>query len=320
MTGHCRLSLLFLVLCALTTTAVAGKPGEIVFSKSLINPSAPASIISQFNSGDKIYAVAFLEKSIAENIGSATKKAEVEVFLYELKPPAYSYQQASEVQLESNTLWVSGEALKKTFLPLDIVPGTDAMTAYGSQELLYQKFGNEFYGPVKFATALSDLGPGEHTIVVKATCNYNVVSAGKFVVKGSDYGVYKKMAAALNDAASGASTKTAVMPKAARSDKSLESDMTGAFKSSQTYKERIKGEVLRVVIVDSDWMVRRNELTGVILHRYIRAAFAVKNSDGTCTVWPLVTFQQDYAGNKFQATRFDGVGDPYKIPCESVNK
>ncbi|MCJ7484252.1 MAG: hypothetical protein MUO31_14965, partial [Thermodesulfovibrionales bacterium] len=59
---------------------------------------------------------------------------------------------------------------------------------------------------------------------------------------------------------------------------------------------------------------------GIILHRYIRAAIAVKNSDGTCTVWPLVTFQQDYVGDKFQKTRFDGVGNPYKIPCEHVGK
>jgi hypothetical protein len=75
-----------------------------------------------------------------------------------------------------------------------------------------------------------------------------------------------------------------------------------------------------VVIIDPDWTVRRHEISGVILHRYIRATIAVKNSDGTCTVWQLVTFQQDYEGNKFQKTRFDGVGDPYTIPCENVMK
>jgi len=61
-------------------------------------------------------------------------------------------------------------------------------------------------------------------------------------------------------------------------------------------------------------------IADVILHRYIRAAIAVKNSDGTCTLWNLVTFQQDYASNAFQKTKFDGVGDPVKIPCENVDK
>jgi hypothetical protein len=314
-----RLAALFLILGILSIDTFAQKPGEIVFAKTLIDPQHPAALASQFQSGDNVYAMAFLDKSILAMVGSV-KKVEVEVFLYELKPAQYSYQQPSEMQLEANTLWVSGNALQRTFLPLDIVPKTSAMTAYGSQDLTYQKFGGEFYGPVIFAAALSRLEPGEHTIIVKLSCNYNFVSAGKFVIKGSDYAVYKKMSKDLNESASGANTKTAVMAKAARSDQALEKEMISAFKSSQTYRDRIKGEVLRVAIIDPDWMIRRHELTGIILHRYIRAAFAVKNSDGTCTVWQLVTFQQDYAGNKFQKTRFDGVGDPYKIPCENVWK
>ncbi len=314
------LASLFVILCILSFNALAQKPGEIVFSKTLIDPSKPAALTTQFQTGDYIYAVAYLDKSIMDIVGSEQKKVDVEVFLYELQPPLYSYQQASESQMESNTLQVLGGALQKPYLPLDIVPGTNALTAYGGQELVYRKFGSGFYGPVAFATALSQLGPGEHTVIVKLNCNYNFVATGKFVIKGNDYTVYKKMSKDLNDYASGASTKSAVMPKAARSDKALESEMIGALKSSQTYKERIKGEVIRVVIVDPDWMIRRNELTGVILHRYIRATIAVKNSDGTCTVWQLVTFQQDYVGNKYQKTRFDGVGDPYKIPCENVNK
>jgi hypothetical protein len=300
--------------------ALAQKPGEIVFSKTLIDPSKPGSLTTQFQAGDNIYAMAYLDKSILDIVGSAQKKVDVEVFLYELQPPLYSYQQASESQLVSNSLQVLGNALQKPYLPLDLVPGTNALTAYGGQELVYRKFGSGFYGPVAFAKALSQLGPGEHTIIVKLNCNYNSVSTGKFVIKGNDYTIYKKMSDDLNDYASGAGTKSAVMPKAARSDKGLESEMISALKSSQTYKDRIKGEVLRVVIIDPDWMIRRNEITGAILHRYIRATIAVKNSDGTCTVWQLVTFQQDYAGNKYQKTRFDGVGDPYKIPCENVNK
>jgi len=315
-----RLLALALFSAFLSLSALAQKPGEIVFSKSLIDPAKPAALTTQFQTGDNIYAMAYLDKSILGILGSEEKKVDVEVFLYELQPPLYSYQQASESQLESNTMQVLGSALQKSYLPLDIVPGTNALTAYGGQELVYKKFGSAFYGPVAFATALSQLGPGEHTIIVKLNCNYNSVASGKFVIKGNDYTVYRKMSKDLNDYASGASTKSAVMPKAARSDKALESEMISALKSSQTYKERIKGEVIRVVIIDPDWMIRRNEITGAILHRYIRATIAAKNSDGSCTVWQLVTFQQDYVGNKYQKTRFDGVGDPYKIPCENVNK
>ena len=308
-------------ICFVSMSLFAQKSGEIIFSKSMINPANPAGLSTQFQAGDRIYAVAFFDKNIIGMAGSSTAKTvDMEIFIYELQPPLYDYQQPSEVQLETGALKVSGEALQKNYLPVDIIPGNDEMTAYGSADLVYKKFGPKFDGPVKFAERMGQLGAGEHTIIVKVNCNYNFVAEGKFVINGDDFSAYNQMANEINDAASNLKTKEAVMPKAALSDKKLESEMIAAFKASQTYKDRVKGEVLRVVIIDPDWMIRRNQLTGVILHRYIRAAIAVKNSDGSCTVWQNVTFQQDYVSNSFQATRFDGIGDPFKIPCENVNK
>jgi hypothetical protein len=301
--------------------AFAQKSGEIIFSKKLINPSGPAGLTAQFKSGDNIYSVAYFDKTIQELSGSGTKKnVNMEVFIYELKQPLYDYQQPSEMQLETSALMVSGAALQNKYLPLDIIPGTSDMTAYGNPDLVYKKFGPKFYGPVKFAERFGKIEPGEHEIIVKIKCNYNVVSEGKFIIKGDDYTVYQKMSDAINESASNLKTKDTVMPKSARSDKDLESEMLVAFKNSQTYKDRVKGEVLRIVIIDPDWMTRRHQISGVILHRYIRAAIAVKNSDGTCTLWNLVTFQQDYVSNAFQKTKFDGIGDPLKIPCDNVNK
>ena len=192
------------------------------------------------------------------------------------------------------------------------------MTAYGSADLLYKKFGQKFYGPVKFAEEISKLEPGKHTIIVKLKCNYKFIAKGKFIIEGEDFSGYEKISSKLNKLASGVKSKNAVMPKAALSDKTLEAEMVNAFRKSQTYKDRVKGKILRTVIIDPDWITRRNDLTGRILHRYIRAAIAVKNSDGTCTVWRNVTFQQDYVGGSFQKTKFDGIGDPYKIRCENV--
>jgi len=248
------------------------------------------------------------------------KKISAEIFIYELKPPLYSYQQPSEMQLEVSTVWLSGDLLQKKYLPVDIIPKSDATTAYGNPTIYYEKFGNEFYGPVKYAKAISKLGAGKHTLIVKINCGYQEVATGQFTIQGEDYSVYKKMAGDLNSAADNFKSMSAVMPKASMSDKKLESEMISVFKNSQTYKDRINAEVVKLVIIDPDWYIRRNELTGTILHRYIRTAIATKGKDATCTVWQNVTFQQDYIGNKFQKTKFDGVGDPFKIPCENINK
>jgi hypothetical protein len=310
-----------LILCLLSMNAFAQKSGEIIFSKKVINPSDPGGLITQFQSGDNIYSVAFFDKAIQELSGSGTKsKVTMEVFIYELKQPLYDYQQPSEMQLVTSTLTVSGAALQNKYLPLDIIPGTSDMTAYGNPDLFYKKFGPKFDGPVKFAERFGKLEPGEHEIIVRLMYNYGAVAEGKFIIKGDNYAAYQKMSTGINESASNLKTKDTVMPKSARSDKKLESEMLAAFKNSQTYKDRVKGEVLRIVIIDPDWMTRRHQITGVILHRYIRAAIAVKNSDGTCTLWNLVTFQQDYVSNAFQKTKYDGIGDPLKIPCENVTK
>ena len=312
---------LIVAVCICVAAASGQQPGEIIFSKSMISLSKPAGVTTQFQAGDNIYSAAFFDKAIGGmSSRKGVKKIEMEIFLYELKAPLYDYQEPSETQLETSALTVSGDFLSKKSLPVDIVPAPGSLTAYGNPDLAYRKYGKSYSGPVKFAEALGKLDGGEHTIIVKVRANYDFVAEGKFTVKGDDFSGYATLSETLNDAVSNLATKAAVMPKAVRSDKTLEADMVKAFKVSQTYKDRVKGEVLRVSIIDPDWMIRRNTLTGVILHRYIRAAIAVKNSDGTCTVWQNVTFQQDYVGNKFQKTRFDGIGDPFKIPCENLAK
>ena len=295
--------------------------GEIIFSNKLIDPIKPSNLSIKFKAGDNIYSVAYLPNSIvALSSNRNSKTVNVEVFLYELKKPLYEYQQPSEEQIEYSDLKVSGDALSNKYLMVDILPNTQEITAYGNKDLYYEKFGSDFYGPVKYAKGLAKLSAGDHTIIVRININYSPVAEGKFTISGNDFSIYDDLAEQLNNAADNIKTKDAVMPKDEMSDKKLEAEMIAVIKSSNTYKDRIKGEIIRLVIIDPDWTIRRNELTGVILHRYIRATIAVKNADGTCTVWKLVTFQQDYVGGKFGKTKFDGVGDQYKIPCENVGR
>ncbi|MBK7632232.1 MAG: hypothetical protein IPJ23_16300 [Ignavibacteriales bacterium] len=313
--------LFFFLTILISSNLYPQNSGEIIFSNKLIDPNKPANLLIKFNSGDNIYSVAFLPNTItALSSNKNSKKVNVEVFLYELKPPLYDYQQPFEEQLEFSNLQVSGTALSDKHLLIDIAPSIESITAYGNKDLYYEKFGSDFYGPVKYSLALGKLSTGNHTIIVRININYSPVAEGKFTISGSEFDTYNNLSTQLNKVADNLKTKDAVMPKAEMVDKKLEADMISVIKNSNTYKDRIKGDIIRLVIIDPDWTIRRNELTGVILHRYIRATIAVKNADGSCTVWKLVTFQQDYVGGKFGKTKFDGVGDQYKIPCENVGK
>ena len=117
------ISVLFFLTCLLCLNASAQTAGEIVFSTQAIDPAAPAGLTEKFAAGENIHAVAFFDQSLLGLIGkNAASKVIVEIFLYELKPPLYDYQQPSEAQLEFGSLTVTGDALQKNFLPVDIVP------------------------------------------------------------------------------------------------------------------------------------------------------------------------------------------------------
>jgi hypothetical protein len=297
--------------------------GEITFSKSPVDPLNPASSMSEFKTGDAIYAVAYLAQTVQELFNAQPNaKLEVEVVVFEIKPPQYSYQQPSEEQLTFGSMWVSGSALQNKFLVVDLAPEPDKTSAYGTSEITYKEFGEKFDGPVNYAESLSKLQSGEHILKIVVRCNYNDAATGNFKISGDDFSIYKTLSEKLNVAATGAGAKNAVMPAALKSDKNLETSMITAFKNSNDWKSGWLNatEVLRINIVDADWYVRRHEISGAILHRYIRAAIAVKAKEGNCACYKLVTFQEDYEGGKYLPLKYDGAGERIPINCENVMK
>jgi hypothetical protein len=297
---------------------------SIIFSKTPFDPlQPPAEPVTIFNTGDHIYAVAYFEKTIQELYNAQpADKLFIESFIYEIKPPLYSYQQPSEQQLTFVSVRVSGSLLQNKYLVLDIAPDPEKTTAYSNPEMVFKEFGKKYDGPVNFSESLSQLQPGENKLNFVVRCNYADAAKGRITLTGSDFSFYKTLAGNLNLAAQSVGAKNATMPKALKKDPALEGQMLAAIKKSNDWASgRFDAtEILRLVIIDEDWMIRRHELTGAILHRYIRAAIAVKTKDGHCAYYNLITFQEDYTGGKFQPLKYDGAGDKVMMNCENVNK
>lgn len=300
----------------------AQNAGEIIFSNSVINPLQAGNSITDFQAGDAIYAVAYLPQTVMELYNAqAASKLDVEVFIYEIKPPLYDYQQPSEEQLTFVSMRVSGEIIKQKFLTIEIAPDPAQSAAYTTAGITFKEFGKKFDGPVNFTETLSKLQPGKHTLKIVVRCNYADAASGTVTITGNDFGMYKKKSDELNTLAQNAGAENAVMPVAKKTDATLESHMIAAFKGSNDWKTGFidATDVLRISIYDADWFIRRNELTGAILHRYIRAAIAVKAKNGNCAYYP-VTFQEDYVSGKFQPLKYDGVGDKVMLDCGNVKK
>jgi hypothetical protein len=296
------------------------EPGGIIFSSSPINPEQPVDLKTAFQAGDKIYAVAYLPKTVRElyENSSPTAKLQVEVFVYEIKPPLYSYQQPSEQQLDFTNMWVTGSIKDQKYLVVDLAPDPATTTLYKNKDLEFKEFGKKYDGPAKLAEALGKLASGKHNLKVLVKCYYADVAKGDLTISGENFSVYTDMAQQLNTVAASAAAAGAVFPKAVVTDAAREAKMVAAFKNSNDWKTGfIDGtEVLKTAIT-YDWEIRRHEISGAILHRYCIAAIAFKTKAGGCA-YRKVTFQEDYVGGKFQPLRYDGAGDKVMMDCANL--
>ena len=315
------------------TTGDDGKQGislddesfNIVFSNTPIDPLNPGVSTKRFTTDDHIYAVAYLPKTIKDYYQNVKPDARlnVEVFLYSVKISPYEWiKEPVKEQLVFSNMVISGDLINNKYLVIDLLPDPGNTNAYGTDVVSYKKFGPKFEGPVAFAENLSQkLEPGENVIEVLVKCYYQDVASARLMITGDDFSVYDGLSVKLNELASGADTKNARLPKAERNDPAMEKQMIAAVKSSNAWsnKRLDATDILRVNIYNADWHIRRHEISGAILHRYIRAAMAVKTQSGQCAYY-IITFQEDYVGGKFQPMKYDGAGDKIMMECENVNK
>ncbi len=294
--------------------------GEVIFSASPISVQQPENLKNEFASGDKIYAIAYLPQTVKELYPNAlpNEKLQVEIYIYEITPPLYEYQSPMETQLAYAAMRIDGSLKNSSQLEIDLVPDPSETSAYGNPEIIYNKFGKKYEGPVDFANALALLTPGMHQIKVVVHCYYSPVAEGKFTLKGNDFGAYATLANQINEAALNAGAASAQFPKAVITDAAREAQMVAAVKNSNDWKSGFidATEVLKTAIT-YDWEIRLHEISGAILHRNCIAAMAVKTKSGECAYYK-VTFQEDYVGSKFQPLKYDGIGDKTAIKCENL--
>lgn len=296
---------------------------NIIFSSTAIDPDNTGASSVRFNSGDNVYALAVLPQSVRKYFSDVKpdSKLDVEIFLYSVKISPYEWiKDPVQEQLAYSGMKISGSLIDKNYLLIDLLPDPGNTNAYGNDEIFYKKFGQKFDGPAAFAEELSNkLEAGDNVVEVLIKLNYQDVATGRIMISGSDFSAYSDLADKLNELGAGAGKKNARLPKAERKDPTMEKQMIAAVKNSNAWsnKRLDATEILKVNIYDADWHIRRHEISGAILHRYIRAAMAVKTQSGQCAYY-IITFQEDYAGGKFQPMKYDGAGDKVMMECVNV--
>lgn len=301
------------------TSAISGNLNEtgnsntILFSKTPINPLNPQNLTRSFVAGDYIYGLALFPKSVSE-MARQDDPYKLEVMI--------SYEMDEDFS-NTTTGTLSAEAVQRNYIAFEFVANPETVVeSYTNPDFKFKKYPNPpaCDGPIRVADDMRQWPSGKHTVSLKMHLNYQPVITGEFTIEGNDFSVYKNIRDQIIAAADRGAAASATMPAAKMNDKETEAQMLAAFQNSNDWKTgRIKAkETLKIAIVDPDWTIRRHEITGAILHRYIRAAIAVKTSEGQCGIYKLVTFQQDYTGNQFQPLKYDGAGDFTPVDCANI--
>jgi len=105
------------------------------------------------------------------------------------------------------------------------------------------------------------------------------------------------------------------LPKAGMSNPALEKQMLATMQKLPGWKEKFR----KAVIHSASWNIKKNELTGAILYRYIGVVGACTDAQGKCYVQEF-TFRQDYAGggNYESTAKYNSYGGKREIGCDKI--
>ena len=105
------------------------------------------------------------------------------------------------------------------------------------------------------------------------------------------------------------------LPKAGMNNPALEKQLLTVMQKLPGWNETFN----KAIITSSAWTVTKNELTGVILYRYISVIGTCKNADGKC-FYQEFTFRQDYTGggNYESGVKYNSYGSKREIGCDKI--
>jgi hypothetical protein len=104
------------------------------------------------------------------------------------------------------------------------------------------------------------------------------------------------------------------LPKAGMSNAALEQQMVTAA-NNLGWNDKF----LKAIITSSSWNIAKNELTGVILYRWLGAVCTTKDNNGKC-YYQEFSFKQEYTGggNYSGTVKFNSYGGKKEIGCDKL--
>jgi hypothetical protein len=266
---------------------------KIIFSKKPISIKAenPSAFTNEFSAGDNIYAMGYYDTDLA-SFCSPEVVFNVSIFID--TDPDFGGQGHFGVNYP-----IKANISKNSYSSVELFPAFAPDNQDGCL-LMMRDFNRQ-------------MNPGKHNIMVKITNAYgDILAKGYFKLDCNADGLSKwnQMVLPFEER----EIENARMPKAVQSNPALEAQMKNVL------KDNYPGETpLRVVILDNQWTIEKNALTGKPDYKWISTAVAQKKADGKCFVY-WISFKQNYENGKYGELLEKGIGDNMQIKIENVNK
>jgi hypothetical protein len=288
-----RLAVLTLAALLFPVQALAGQEdaGKILFSTAPIGlgKNKPGKLATSFKFGQPIYWRVYAERSGA---GQASLEGRECSFDREVSPArAFIVELDGRVLNKSYPTFMGTKISKKEWNTETSWSEPHGFNApVDTHEI---SFNADFVGRVA-----GDLTPGTHQLVIKAVVECDD-ERPRFISKPMAEGKLTLEVTAANVAS--ATAPQASLPAAARKDPKISSE---AIKIMNSYWKQhgSSQRALKAVIVDKDWTLERNDLTGIVIARSIDTALAYQKDDG-CHFYS-VRLRQDAEGKR-------GFGETY---------
>ena len=282
-------------------TAAKANLGEIVFSKSPIDPQKPSELTRQFEAGDRIYGLIKVTKpwsAIYNNNNSANVMVGVKLDGKKIH--------AQFVNLKKP------ELVQRKYIVFEIAPDPRKMTAYSNPDIEYGKSTATMrQGPNELTHHLGQLGTGRHTMKFEIQYYGTIWAAGEFAIEGKDFKKYAELHTKIADGVA----QSVTLPAAKKVDKKMAAEMKALLENAGWSK------IHRINIVDKDWWIDRTSGgNSPVKSRHIAAAALAKGGDGKY-YYKMCTFHQDkLITGGFGKLYLSHQGDKVPIPQENIDR
>jgi hypothetical protein len=274
--------------------------GDVIFSKSPINPSNPGNLTRQFAAGDYIYGVIRTKQpwsAIYKNQQNANVMVNVKLDDRKIHAQFVNLKQPELVQ--------------RSFLVFEIAPDPDKMTAYSNPDIEYGKSTATMrQGPAELTYHLGQLGAGKHTLLIEVEYYGTKWAAGELTLEGQDFGSYARLHAKI----AGSVAQSVTLPQAMMINKTMTAEMKELLENAGW------SDIYRINIVDKDWWIDRTSGgNSPVKSRHIAAAALARRGDGY--YYKVCTFHQDkLITGGFGKLYLSHQGDEVPVPNQNIDK